>query len=63
MVEKVALNTPKEIVPDLLLKFSILPEELLTSIVATLALGSQPKQRVARLRAKEKTQESHHMLP
>jgi hypothetical protein len=33
------------------------------SIVATLALGSQPRQGVARLRAKRKTQESHHMLP
>jgi hypothetical protein len=32
-------------------------------IVATLALGSQPKQGVARLRAKRKTRESHHMLP
>jgi hypothetical protein len=30
--------------------------------VATLALGSQPKQGVARLRAKWKTRESHHML-
>jgi len=32
-VEKVALNSLKEIVPDLPLNFSILPEELLTSMV------------------------------
>jgi hypothetical protein len=32
-------------------------------IVANLALGSQPRQGVARLQAKRKTQESHHMLP
>jgi hypothetical protein len=32
-VEKVALNSLKEIVPGLLLNFSILPEELLTSMV------------------------------
>jgi hypothetical protein len=32
-------------------------------IITTLALGSQPKQRVARLQAKRKTQESHHKLP
>ncbi len=31
--------------------------------VVTLALGSRPRQGVARLRAKKKTQESHHMLP
>jgi hypothetical protein len=31
--------------------------------VTTLVLGSRPRQRVARLRAKRKTQESHHMLP
>jgi hypothetical protein len=31
--------------------------------VATLALGSWPKQRVAKLRAKRKTRESHHMFP
>jgi hypothetical protein len=31
--------------------------------VATLALGSRPRQGVARLRAKKETQESHHMLP
>jgi hypothetical protein len=30
--------------------------------VATLALGSQPRQGLARLRAKKKAQESHHML-
>jgi hypothetical protein len=32
-VEKVALNSLKEIVPGLLLNFLILPEELLTSMV------------------------------
>jgi hypothetical protein len=32
-VEKVALNSFKEIVPGLPLNFSILPEELLTSMV------------------------------
>jgi hypothetical protein len=32
-VEKVALNSFKEIVPSLPLNFSILPEELLTSMV------------------------------
>jgi hypothetical protein len=32
-VEKVALNSLKEIVPGLPLNFSILPEELLTSMV------------------------------
>jgi hypothetical protein len=32
-VEKVALNSLKEIVPDLLLNFSILLQELLTSMV------------------------------
>jgi len=32
-VEKVALNSLKEIVHDLSLNFSILPEELLTSMV------------------------------
>jgi hypothetical protein len=32
-VEKVALNSFKEIVPGLLLNFSILPKKLLTSIV------------------------------
>jgi hypothetical protein len=32
-------------------------------IVATLALGLRPRQGVARLRAKRKTRESHHMLP
>jgi hypothetical protein len=31
--------------------------------VATLALGSRPRQRVARLRAKRETWESHHLLP
>ncbi len=31
--------------------------------VATLALGSQPRQGVARLRAKRETWESLHMLP
>jgi hypothetical protein len=31
-------------------------------IITTLALGSWPKQRVARLQAKRKTWESHHML-
>ncbi len=31
--------------------------------VATLALGSRPRQGVARLRAKKETQESLHMLP
>jgi hypothetical protein len=31
-------------------------------IVATLTLGSRPRQRVARLKAKRKTRESHHML-
>jgi hypothetical protein len=31
--------------------------------VATLALGSRPKQGVARLRAKRETRESRHMLP
>jgi hypothetical protein len=35
---------------------------MIRNIVATLALGSQPKQGVARLWAKKKTQESHHML-
>jgi hypothetical protein len=33
-----------------------------TKIVATLALGSQPRQGVARLRAKRGTRESHHMF-
>jgi hypothetical protein len=33
IVEKVALNSLKEIVPGLPLKFSILPKELLTSMV------------------------------
>ncbi len=33
IVEKVDLNSFKEIVPGLLLNFSILPKELLTSIV------------------------------
>jgi hypothetical protein len=32
-------------------------------IVTTLALGSRPRQGVARLRAKRETQESLHMLP
>jgi hypothetical protein len=32
-IEKVAFNSLKEIVPGLLLNFSILPEELLTSMV------------------------------
>jgi hypothetical protein len=32
-VEKVALNSFKEMVPGLLLNFSIFPEELLTSMV------------------------------
>jgi hypothetical protein len=32
-VEKVALNSLKEMVPDFLLNFSILQEELLTSMV------------------------------
>jgi len=32
-IEKVALNSLKEIVPDLPLNFSILPEKLLTSMV------------------------------
>jgi hypothetical protein len=32
-VEKVALNSLKEVVPGLPLNFSILPEELLTSMV------------------------------
>ncbi len=31
-------------------------------VVTTLALGSQPRQGVARLQAKRKTQKSHHML-
>jgi hypothetical protein len=34
-----------------------------TTHVATLALGSWPKQGVARLRAKKETRESHHMFP
>jgi hypothetical protein len=34
----------------------------LTPNVTTLALGSRPRQKVVRLRAKRKTQESHHML-
>jgi hypothetical protein len=34
-----------------------------TWIIATLALGLQPRQGVARLRTKKKTQESHHMFP
>jgi hypothetical protein len=33
IVEKVALNSLKEMVPGLLLNFSILPKELLTSMV------------------------------
>jgi hypothetical protein len=33
IVEKVALNTLKKMVPGLPLNFSILPEELLTSMV------------------------------
>jgi hypothetical protein len=33
IVEKVAFNSLKEITPYLLLNFSILPEELLTSMV------------------------------
>jgi hypothetical protein len=33
IVEKVALNSFKEMVPSLSLNFSILPEELLTSMV------------------------------
>jgi hypothetical protein len=33
IVEKVALNTLKEMVPSLLLNFSILPKKLLTSMV------------------------------
>jgi hypothetical protein len=33
-----------------------------TFYVATLALGSRPRQGVARLRAKKETRESHHML-
>jgi hypothetical protein len=32
-------------------------------VVATLALGSRSRQGVGRLQAREKTQESHHMLP
>jgi hypothetical protein len=34
-----------------------------TNHVATLALDPRPRQGVARLRAKRKTQQSHHMLP
>jgi hypothetical protein len=34
----------------------------ITLCVATLTLGSRPRQGVARLRAKKKTRESHHML-
>jgi hypothetical protein len=34
-----------------------------TRSVTTLALGSQPRQGVARLRAKRETRESFHMLP
>jgi hypothetical protein len=33
IIEKVALNSLKEMVPGLSLNFSILPEELLTSMV------------------------------
>ncbi len=33
------------------------------NFVATLPLGSRPKQGVARLKAKRETRESHHMLP
>jgi len=34
-----------------------------TNIVATLALGSRPRQGLARLQAKKEAQESHIMLP
>jgi hypothetical protein len=39
-----------------------LPREGFIGIVVTLALSSQPKQALARLRAKRKAQESHLML-
>jgi len=35
----------------------------ITLIVTTLALGSQPRQGLARVRAKKEAQESHLMLP
>ncbi len=38
-------------------------ERMYIGIITTLALGLRSKQRVARLRTKRKTQESHHMLP
>jgi hypothetical protein len=38
-------------------------QTLATLLVATLALGLRPRQRVARLRVKRKTWESFHMLP
>jgi hypothetical protein len=37
--------------------------KILCVVVATLTLGSQPRQGIARLCAKRKTHESHHMLP
>jgi hypothetical protein len=39
-----------------------LPREGFIGIVVTLALSSQPKQALARLRAKRKAQESHLMF-
>jgi hypothetical protein len=39
------------------------PNVFVGCIVATLTLGSRPRQGVARLRAKRQTRESHHMLP
>jgi hypothetical protein len=42
--------------------FSVVFNLGFTFDVATLALGSQPRQGVASLRAKWETQESHHML-
>jgi hypothetical protein len=38
-------------------------EILASSFVATLAFDTQPRQGLARLRAKRETQKSHHMLP
>jgi hypothetical protein len=43
------------------LKVSAIP--FYVSIVATLTLGSQPRQGLARVRAKREAQESHLMLP
>jgi hypothetical protein len=44
------------------MKTKIKPKIMIILSVATLTLGSRPRQGVARLQAKRKTRESHHML-